>query len=231
MLLTLPIQTVLPAGPRACIVRLDLGGQAFPYRAGQAVFVGSHGGPKRKPYSIAGSPEDAARLGYLELLIGVNDAGQPGPHLELSPGALVDVEGPVGRFTFPDAPTEGRFLFVAGGTGIAPLRAMLHHAMAQGHANVGVLYSARTPDEFAFAPELRQLADDGRIELQMTVTRESDDAWTGQRGRIGAALLSPLVHDPATLCFICGPRALVDDMPKVLAELGVNRERIRIEEW
>lgn len=231
MLLTLPIRSIVSAGPRARIVRLDLQGQSFPYRAGQAVLIASHGAEKRKPYSIAGAPEDAATDGCLELLIGVNDSGQPGPHLQLVPGALVDVEGPVGRFTFPDDPTESRFLFVAGGTGIAPLRAMYRHSMARGHADVGVLYSARTPDDFAYAAELQELAGEGRIELRMTVTRDVDQAWTGQRGRIGSQLLGPLLHATETLCFVCGPRALVDDIPKMLGDLGVSRDRIRIEEW
>lgn len=212
-------------------MRLDLQGQPFPYRAGQAVLIASHGTEKRKPYSIAGSPEDASSEGCLELLIGVNDAGQPGPHLQLTPGALVDVEGPLGRFTFPEAPAERRFLFVAGGTGIAPLRSMFRHSLAQGHNEVGVLYSARTPEDFAFASELQELARQGRIELRMTVTREADEAWSGGRGRIRNEMLVPLVHAPETLCFVCGPRALVDDMPKMLAELGISRERVRIEEW
>lgn len=231
MLLTLPIRSIVLAGPRSRIVRLDLQGHSFPYRAGQAVLIASHGAEKRKPYSIAGSPEDAMADGCLELLIGVNEAGQAGPHLQLVPGALVDVEGPLGRFTFPEAPTERHFLFVAGGTGIAPLRAMYRHAVAQGHQDVGVLYSARTPEDMAFAAELQELAEQGRIQLRMTVTREADDAWAGQRGRIRAELLGPLLRDPESLCFVCGPRALVDDMPKLLADLGVSPERIRIEEW
>ena len=40
-----------------------------------------------------------------------------------------------------------------------------------------------------------------------------------------------LVHDPETLCFICGPSTLVDEMPKRLVELGIPPARIRIEEW
>ena len=39
------------------------------------------------------------------------------------------------------------------------------------------------------------------------------------------------MHDPATLCFVCGPPSLVDEMPKLLEELGISRERIKIEEW
>ena len=67
MLLTLPIRDVQPATPRARIVRLDLDAQSFEYDAGQAVFVGTHGHSKRKPYSIAAAPEDARRDRCLEL--------------------------------------------------------------------------------------------------------------------------------------------------------------------
>ena len=41
----------------------------------------------------------------------------------------VSVDGPLGSFTFPDHPRERRFVFIAGGTGIAPLRSMLWHAL------------------------------------------------------------------------------------------------------
>ncbi len=108
---------------------------------------------------------------------------------------------------------------------------MLRHALALPHRNIGLFYSARTPEEFAFEEELRRLAASGEIELRQTVTRASDADWTGPRGRLKRDVLAELVHDPATLCFVCGPPALVDEMPKLLSELGIPRERIRIEEW
>ena len=230
MLLTLAIREVLPATPRARIVRLELGGATFDYASGQAVLVGVPDGPKR-PYSVAASPEEARREGCLELLVGVDANGTPGPHLPLERGRAVDVNGPLGTFTFPAAPAERQFVFIAGGTGIAPLRAMLHHALTIPHNKIGLLYSARTPDEFAYENELRALALDGRIELRQTVTRTGGDMWNGPRGRIGRAELRPLVHNPATLCFICGPPALVAEMSALLAELGIERSRIRVEEW
>jgi ferredoxin-NADP reductase len=230
VLLTLAIREVLPATPRARIVRIELGGAPFDYAAGQAILVGVPGGPKR-PYSVATSPEEARREGYLELLVGVDANGTPGPHLPLERGRVLDVNGPLGTFTFPAAPAERQFVFIAGGTGIAPLRAMLHHALAIPHNKIGLLYSARTPDEFAYENELRALARDGRIELRQTVIRTVSDLWSGPRGRIGRAELQPLVHNPATLCFICGPPALVAEMSALLAELGIERSRIRVEEW
>jgi NAD(P)H-flavin reductase len=231
VLLTLPILEVLPATPRSRIVRIELQGQAFPYDAGQALRVASHGREPRKPYSIAAAPQDAVRDGWLELLIGVDREGHAGSHLQLEPGVRVDIEGPVGRFTFPPDPEEKRFLFVAGGTGIAPLRAMFRECLQRGYANISVLYSARSPVDFAYEAELRELAAQGGIELLMTVTRDAESGWTGTRGRIGPELLEPLLHDRATLCFICGPRTLVDDMPRLLSELGVDSHRILIEEW
>jgi ferredoxin-NADP reductase len=240
---------VIAATPRAKIVRLDLQGDPFSYLPGQAVLVAAHGQGPRRPYSIAAAPEDARHDGWLELLMGVDaqpspssqqPSGEPQVSHESSPagavplerGDFVDVEGPVGRFTFPSDPAEGRFVFIAGGTGIAPLRAMLRHALHIRHHRIGLLYSARAAGEFAYESELRALASEGRIELRQTVTRDvGPDEWMGARGRIGVNDLAPLVHDPATLCFVCGPPALVEEIPKLLGTLGVTRQRIRVEEW
>ena len=231
--LTLRIRDVAPAAARARLVRIDLDGHAFEYAAGQAVLVGNHGGAAKRPYSIASAPEAARHDRTSDLLVGVRENGEAGEHLSLAIGTEIDVEGPLGSFTFPSEIVEPHVLFIAGGTGIAPLRAMLRHAIAARPAptRVGLLYSARTPDEFAFAHEFRALAARGAIEFRQTITRETTLDWSGSRGRIDREALQPLVHSAETLCFICGPRALVDDMPKILADLGVPGERIRIEQW
>jgi len=232
VLLTRPVLDISVVTPRARVIHVDLQGTAFPFQPGQAIWLGAHGQPVRKPYSIASAPEDVARDGRLELLVGVDAQGEPGAHLPLHVGALVDIEGPVGRFTFPDAPAESRFLFIAGGTGISPLRSMLRHSVHVPHEAIGLMYSARLPEEFAYAEEFRAMADAGTIELRMTVTRDVGPGnWTGTRGRITREDLEPLVHDGRTLCFVCGPPALVEEMPKVLQSLGVSRDRVRVEEW
>jgi glycine betaine catabolism B len=108
----------------------------------------------------------------------------------------------------------------------------MRHALHRPHRQIGLLYSARTPREFAYEAELRDLARDGRIELTQTITRDAPaEHWAGKRGRIGREDLAPLVHNPETLCFVCGPPALVDDIPRLLEELGIPSSRIRIEEW
>ena len=184
MLLTLTLREVERATPRAAIVRLALGGRRFDYAAGQAVLVGRAGQADRRPYSLATSPSECRERDELELLVGLDTLDQPGPHLgTLTTGMSIDVEGPLGSFTFPSAATEHRFLFVAGGTGIAPLRAMLHEALARpAPTQIALIYSARTPQEFAYGPELRALAASGRLTLWQTVTREAEAHWDGAAG-------------------------------------------------
>lgn len=229
--LTLPVLQSVKVTPTARLLRVALDRHPFAYHAGQAVLLAPHGEPGRKPYSIACAPEQAARSRSLEFLVKADD-GQKSALAALRKGSLVDLEGPVGRFRFPEAPGERHFLFIAGGTGIAPLRAMLWHALlTEPGANHAVAYSARSPQEFVYAPELRRLAREGRIALRLTVTRYMPRAWKGERGRISLSLLSSLVAERATLCFVCGPSALVEAMPPLLGQLGVARSRIRTEEW
>ena len=106
MLQTALVDRAVPATPRSVLVRLTLDGP-FWFLAGQAVLIGAHTQPLRRPYSIAVGPAEAARDHALEFLIGLGPDGAPGPHLpDLSPGTRVDLEGPFGSFVFPETPDE-----------------------------------------------------------------------------------------------------------------------------
>ena len=231
--LVLPLLNVLAVTPRSRLLTLDLGGQPFDFRPGQAVLIGAPGVPRR-PYSIACSPELASETGTLELLIALEDDGTLGAHLpESRPGSPIEVEGPMGTFIVPADLPEQRLLFVAGGTGIAPLRAMIDHLLRQGAGEgISLLYSARNDHEFAFIEELRGHEQRGRLEIHQTVTREGSASWVGFRGRIGLSHFERVVHEPAnTLCFVCGPRAMVNESVSTLGALGVPAGAIRTEAW
>ena len=231
---TVPIIDLAASTPRSRLVSLDIRGQRFTFEPGHAVMVGAHGQSERRPYSIACSPEQAAETQRLELLITLESSGSLGANLALAaPGTLVDVEGPIGLFTMPQVPAEGRLLFVAGGTGIAPLRSMLDHTRRrQSGLRISLLYSARRADEFAFIDELQRHAAEGRLELHQTVTRDESSAWSGRRGRIGRSHFEAVLHDPeATFCVVCGPEALVNESVGTLGALGVPEAQIRTEQW
>jgi ferredoxin-NADP reductase len=232
--LLLRVRSVKRETPSSRIIRLSLDGSLFPYRAGQSAWLSGEAAAERRPYSIASSPEETRETGAIDFLIKVDPkTGAAGPHLPaLGRGAKIAVQGPLGSFVFPESPAERDFLFVAGGTGIAPLRSMIQHVLRAGGAGrIGLLYSARSPEDFAYARELRWLARDQRVEVRLTVTREARPAWKGERGRIEEQRLAGMLHSRETLCFVCGPRSMVDDVPRLLQQLGVRRDRIRIEEW
>ena len=230
---TFIIREALPATPRAHIIRLYLQGQPFSYLAGQAAYLRPQGADKRRPYSIASAPEETAQHGLIEFLVQTAGNGSSG----LTPGLIgagtpVEVEGPLGSFTFPPHPRERRFLFIAGGTGIAPLRSMLWHTLlAERDGHVSLIYSVRAPEEFAYMQEFQRLEDEGRIDFRHTVTRAAAEGWLGRQGRIDVRCLDGLIEPGETLCFVCGPPALIGEIRPQLTEQGVREDQIRIENW
>src|SRR5690349_23064266 len=110
-------------------IRLSLDGGRFSYRAGQSASL-SAGGPPT-PYSIASAPSETARHGWLEFLIKVDGSSRFGAIVDgLEPGAVLELTGPAGGFTLDRTNGEPPILFVAGGTGIAPMRSMIREAIA-----------------------------------------------------------------------------------------------------
>jgi len=222
----------MPATPRTRIISLDLTEEQLAFTAGQAVMLGLHGSPLRKPYSIASAPWEVMKTGWLQVLAQVEDGGGPDPHLELAaPGTMLDLEGPFGTFGVP-AGVDAALLFVAGGTGIAPLRSMLMERLARAARDPIVLvYSARSSDEFAFRTELAALAAAQRLTVHFTVTRGDSPGWTGRRGRIDQHLLRQALPSADAICLVCGPPKLVSETAEALRQLGVAEERILIERF
>lgn len=231
--LTLPARDVVQATPRTRIISLDLGLQPFEFHAGQAVLAGLAEGSVRRPYSIACSPGQTRQSNAIELLVQIDDHAAPDPHLErVIPGTLIRVEGPFGAFGLTLPLAERRLLMVAGGTGIAPLRSMLWDTLErQPEADISLIYSARSAQEFAYADELNRLAEQQAIRLWLTVTRHSDPPWVGMRGRVGEQLVATVLEAPETRCLICGPPSLVADTSAILKSHGVSADRILTETY
>lgn len=228
-MLTLPVAEIRRATPESRIVRLTLDAR-FAYEPGQSGLIGLHGQPDRRHYSFTTPPETAAADGAIEFLVRVGRDGAIGPHLDgIRRGSLVDVEGPEGRFVFPRALDAAACLFVAGGTGIAPIRAMLLRAVTLRDVTLSLAYSARSSRDFAYLSELKQLRRDRGVRLLLTATREAPDTWSHERGRLTQTRLSTLLDGPDTMCFVCGPPALVDDVPRALMTLGIDETRILTE--
>ncbi|HEX4567420.1 MAG TPA: FAD-dependent oxidoreductase [Vicinamibacterales bacterium] len=211
-------------------IRLSLDGGRFSYRAGQSASLSAGGLPT--PYSIASAPAETARHGWLEFLVKVDGSSRFGALVDtLLSDARVDLDGPSGLFTLDSVAPGTPVLFIAGGTGIAPVRSMIRETVESGHDGrpLALLYSSRTPDEFAYLSELKELATAGHLTLTLTLTGDAQ-GWAHARGRAGIAHLAELVRDDTT-AFICGPPSMVGELRSALASLGVGSGRIVTENW
>ena len=132
-----------PDTPRTKSLLLEIPGWEG-HRAGQHVDVrltAEDGYQAERSYSIASAPED----GRVELLVERLDDGEVSPYLtdELRVGDGLELRGPIGGWFAWEA---GRrpLLLIAGGSGIAPLMAMIRHRQAVGNDTpVRLLFSSR----------------------------------------------------------------------------------------
>jgi len=204
------------------------------HRAGQHVDVrltAEDGYQAQRSYSIASGPEDEHVLLTVERL----DDGEVSPYLtdELRPGDEIELRGPIGGYFAWDESLGGPLLLIGGGSGIAPLRAMLRHHQARDSAvPLRMLYSARSLDQVIYREELEG-ASRGAVDVRFTLTREQPEGWTGYTGRIDAALIADAAWPPAErpLAYICGPTGFVETAAAALVTLGHHPSRIRTERF
>jgi ferredoxin-NADP reductase len=222
-----------PATPRVKNLFLDVPGWEG-HKAGQHVDIrltAEDGYQAQRSYSIASAPED----NRVELVVERLDDGEVSPYLtdELRPGDKLELRGPIGGWFAWEAKDGGPLFLVAGGSGIAPLMAMIRHRSAAGSgASCHLLYSSRSREETIFADELDQLtASDGSLQVFHTLTRSQPPGWTGYTRRIDRVMLAEVSPGENPLAFVCGPTPLVESVATELVGLGHDARRIKTERF
>ena len=208
--------------------------------AGQHVDVrltAEDGYQAQRSYSIGSPPADK----YLMLTVELIEDGEVSPYLtdELRVGDRIELRGPIGGYfvwNSRDRKNEGSPLFlVAGGSGIAPLMAMIRHrANSQNKVPTKLLYSSRSYDDVIYREELDRIsANDSSLRVIHTLTRRQPRNWTGYGRRIDRAMLAEAAWRPAEkpLAYTSGPTALVETVANHLQELGYEPERIKTERF
>lgn len=206
------------------------------HRAGQHVDIrltAEDGYQAQRSYSISSAPEGERVALTVERL----DDGEVSPYLagEVRVGDKVELRGPIGGYFAWDIVRGGPLLLVAGGSGVAPLMAMIRHRAAAGsQVPTRLLYSSRSFEEIIYRGELARLAAaDATLEVFQTLTRTRPPAWEGYRRRIDDAMLAEVAWPPAVrpLVYVCGPTRLVESVASTLVALGHEPARIRTERF
>jgi NAD(P)H-flavin reductase len=147
---------------------------------------------------------------------------------ERQPGDVIGVRGPFGTDWGVPEPPGTDLVVMGGGIGLAPLRPVIHHAVAERgrYGRVAVLVGARTPAELLFPDQYATWRAAG-VEVYTTVDR-ADTGWTGHVGVV-TTLLTPDMVDPArTTAMVCGPEPMMRFGARALIGVGADPARIRI---
>jgi ferredoxin-NADP reductase len=220
------VERVERESPDAVTVLIKPGWEWPGHRPGQYLRLGIEVGGRHhwRAYSLTSEPGRAD--GCISITPKLVPAGAVSPFLceRLRPGAIVRLGGVEGAFTLPD-PLPERLLFLSAGSGITPIASMLRSlAVRDALEDVVHVHSTRTPEQFVFARELRELA--------RTHAGYRLDEWiSSQRGRIDPDRLPEICPDWAEReTFLCGPRGLLEEMGAHWRQAG-DPARLHVERF
>jgi predicted ferric reductase len=173
------------------------------------------------PFSISAAPDGRT------LRFTIKEFGEGTRALRaLRPGTPLLLEGPYGAM-HGGRRTGRRLLFIAGGIGIAPIRAMAE-GFPYRRNEADLVYRASSLDDAALRDELQSLAEYRGLRLHLLVGRRGD--WSVGRDPLGPESLARLVPDAAERdIYLCGPNGLMERVRRSLLTLGADPARIQLE--
>jgi ferredoxin-NADP reductase len=201
------------------------------FRPGQYVRIKVPETEEWRSYSMCTTPRELPRM---EFLVRIIPGGAMSEYLRgrAQEGDRLQVEGPLGAFILHQG--KGTHVFVAGGTGLAPILAMLDAIRRGSGPRPKILLSFGCASEKTFfyrdEIELRQW-----WMPQLSVRLSADHVDNPSSGVIQGtpvdALGSEPIGDPEASAYVCGPPPMIEAARRRLAELGVAPERIYAERF
>jgi Na+-transporting NADH:ubiquinone oxidoreductase subunit F len=155
----------------------------------------------------------------------------------LRPGDKAKIAGPFGDFFAKDTASE--MIFIGGGAGMAPLRALIFDQLSRLHSKrqISFWYGARNSKETFYVDDFDSLAADNE-NFQWHVALSDplpEDEWTGYTGFIHRVLYDEYLaeHPAPEDCeyYICGPPMMNAAVIKMLEDLGVSSDRIYLDDF
>lgn len=192
-----------------------------------------------RAYSIANTPSERGCI-----VLNVRLALPPPGHKEappgvvstylfgMRPGATVNVAGPYGEFAARQS--ERDMVFIGGGVGMAPLRAMIFEQLERRHSKrqISFWYGARSRDELFYMDSFARLQDEhDNFRLTVALSEpKADDAWGGPIGFIHDVVAKQCLnqHPAPEECeyYLCGPPLMIQAVVSMLENVGVEADSI-----
>lgn len=173
-------------------------------------------------FAFASAPEDRELEILVKRTVGVSAA-----LFDMNEGGHVDLLGVTGPGFDLDAQRGRDLVFVAMGTGVAPLRSALRHVLGRRErfGQLVVLYGARTPDEFCYRDETDDWEKSG-VELRQVISRPNGHDWSGPTGYVQSLLDHVLPDLKSPVALVCGSREMIAQTRDRLERMEFAREDI-----
>ena len=205
----------------------------FDFTAGQFVSMKTQraGREITRAYSIASAPNGDNRF---ELCLNRVEEGFFSNFLcDLEAGTEVRFHGPHGYFILRQPVRDS--IFIATGTGIAPIRGMLHWLFAQPERHLGrrfhLVYGNRDVGDIYYHDEFRRLAREFPHFHYVPTLSRAGSAWQGARGYVQEHVRGLVAGRVDTDAYICGRKAMVLANHAQLLELGWERKSVVYERF
>ncbi len=206
-------------------------GQRFDFRPGQFISLDLdlQQTKTRGLYSIASAPREDNRF---DLCLSFRPEDRASPSLfDLKPGDAIRFTGPFGFFTLRDPPDPAS-AFIATGTGIAPLRAMLQHLYRRRHSGeVWLIFGVRHEPDILYRGEFEKLASEHPGFHFLPTLSRPEPGWAGLRGYVQQHIPRHLSDKEGFHAYLCGRRSMVEDVTRELKRMGYSPQAISSEEF
>ncbi len=189
--------------------------------------------PVTRAYSVANRPQDQGRI-----VLNIRLAEPPPARPDVMPGIVssylfglaagssVAISGPYGHFGATE--TDKEMVFIGGGVGMAPLRAIIHDQLdaRRSGRKISFWYGARSRSELYYADQFEDLARrhaNFRWEPALSEPGAAD-GWDGRTGFIHDVVLRAYLRDREY--YLCGPPLMIGAVYAMLDACGVERTAI-----
>ncbi|MBI5414629.1 FAD-dependent oxidoreductase [Candidatus Peregrinibacteria bacterium] len=168
-----------------------------------------------RAYSIASSSK---KLPLIELCVKIIPGGKGSEHLDhLAPGDVITFRGPFGSCVLKDL--QKSKIFIAGGTGIAPIKAFVDELKEERFGGEEeLLYGVRTPEYAVYTDEFKNLSSDHFRWILCASDMEKNDSEKYPRYPTDVLQKYPPEYFRDKEVYVCGPPPLVKETIHILTE-------------
>jgi ferredoxin-NADP reductase len=200
--------------------------EPFNFEAGQFITIkicDTDPKPCFRAYSISSAPSGNT----FELCIKEIPNGRGSCWLNtLTPGAEIEFIGPNGKFNFTTDSTK-KVLFIATGTGVAPLKSMIEDQLNKDSTQpMHLLFGVRHIKDIFFKEHFEKISNDN-FSFDLALSQPEDESWEGSIGRV----TDHIPDTKNTEVYICGLKGMIDSVHKILLKKGLSENSIHHEKY